>query len=250
MNNNLEQDFSHIQWKAHYTVEPAPSDLNQGDKIILPASALEQLLQQATNLPSPLTFELRHPHSGAVIHCGVKEFSSTGNTVQLPSWIMTTLNVKQEDHVLIKLVILPKGTWAKLQPITEGYRQITDYRAALEAHLRGHYTTLTQGQNIACRFGGQIYQFKILELKPQEAVSITDTDLEVDIQHDTQQVEQVKITQVKLNESISHVEIEKDDYKYWKLNLSPTISQNITVKLIVETGDAGISYNPFYQVDI
>lgn len=235
-----EQDFTHIQWKAHYTVEPAPVDLNQGDKIVLPASALEQLLQQAGsgNLPSPLTFELRHPHSGTTLHCGVKEFSSSSNTAQLPSWIMSTLNVKPGDHILIRLVTLPKGTWAKLQPISAGYREITDYRAALEAHLRGHYNTLTQGQNISCRFGGHLYQFKVLELKPQEAVSITDTDLEVDIQHEAP-FEQVKMTQVKLNEAVSHVTIDKDDYKYWKLILAD--KQNISVKLTVETGDAGKS---------
>ncbi|KAI9267709.1 ubiquitin fusion degradation protein UFD1-domain-containing protein [Helicostylum pulchrum] len=237
--DTLEQDVTHIQWKTHYTVEPAPVDLNQGDKIVLPASALEQLLQQAGsgNLPSPLTFELRHPHSSTTLHCGVKEFSSSSNTAQLPSWIMSTLNVKQGDHILIKLVTLPKGTWAKLQPISAGYREITDYRAALEAHLRGHYNTLTQGQNISCRFGGHLYQFKVLELKPQEAVSITDTDLEVDIQHEAP-FEQVKMAQVKLNETVSHVTIDKNDYKYWKLILFD--KQNISVKLTVETGDADI----------
>lgn len=245
------QEFSHLKWTSHYTVEPVPIELNDGDKIILPASALEQLLSEvgnSGNLPSPLTFELRHPHSGETIHCGVKEFSSSSSTTQLPSWIMSVLGLKQGDHVLIKLVILPKGTWASLQPVSADYRQIVDYRAALEAHLRGHYNTLTKGQLLSCRYGGRTYQFKVLELKPQDAVSITDTDLEVDIKHDELNDDVKNIiptTIVQMNDTISHTEIPKDDYKYWKLILNN--DQNISIKLTVETGNAGKTNNTHTQ---
>lgn len=238
------QEFEDLKWTSHYTVEPTPADLNDGDKIILPASALEQLLLKvgnSGNLPSPLTFELRHPHSNETIHCGVKEFSSLGNTTQLPTWIMSVLGLQQGDHVLIKLVILPKGTWTSLQPVSADYRQIADYRAALEAHLRGHYNTLTKGQLLSCRYGGRTYQFKVLDLKPQDAVSVTDTDLEVDIKHDELKDDvQNNIPIVQMNDTISHIVI-PSGYKYWKLALND--NHNIAIQLTVETGNAGKKKN-------
>ncbi|KAG2214422.1 hypothetical protein INT47_000978 [Mucor saturninus] len=234
------QEFDHLKWTSHFTVESAPADLNDGDKIILPASALEQLLLKvghSGSLPSPLTFELRHPHSNEIIHCGVKEFSSEGNTTQLPSWIMSALGLQQGDHVLIKLVILPKGTWTNLQPISTDYQQIADYRAALEAHLRAHYNTLTKGQVLSCRYGGRTYQFKVLDLKPQNAVSITDTDLEVDIKHDVAKDDvQTDIPIVQINDTL-RIEI-PSGYKYWKLALNN--NRNVSIKLTVEAGDADI----------
>jgi hypothetical protein len=250
---NEDEDFQHLKWSSHYTVEQAPEEFNNSDKIVLPSSALEQLLQKAGSsglLPSPLTFQLRHTHSGATIHCGVKEFSSSSNTtVFVPSWIMTSLGLNQGDHVLIKLDLLPKGTWAQLQPLSADYRDITDYRAALEAHLRGHYHTLTKGQTLSCKYGGRTYQFKVLQLKPQDAVSIIDTDLEVDMEpiktddmlKDSAANVSTKSNIVQLNQSIKHIEIPKDEYKYWKLDLGKD-AQNVTFTLIVESGNAGMLY--------
>lgn len=248
-----QQEFQHLKWSSHFTVETAPEEYNNGDKIVLPASALEQLLSKTGSsgtLPSPLTFQLRHPHSGATIHCGVKEFSSSSNTtILIPTWIMQALNLNQGDHVLIKLDLLPKGIWAQLQPLSVDYRDITDYRAALEAHLRGHYHTLTKGQTLSCRYGGKTYQFQVLQLKPQDAVSITDTDLEVDMEpiktDDMLKDPQATVVShtsskpsvVQLNEVITSVDIPKDGYKYWKLILENT--QNATFKLSVENGNAG-----------
>ncbi|KAI7897989.1 ubiquitin fusion degradation protein UFD1-domain-containing protein [Cokeromyces recurvatus] len=254
-----EEEFRHIQWSSHYIVKQGSSELNEGDKIVLPATALEQLLNQVGGssgvLPSPLTFELRHPHiPKAVIHSGVKEFSSSSNTVaQLPQWMMSALDLKQDDHVLIKLKLLPKGTWTRLKPMSEDYREITDYRAALESHLRSHYNTLTKGQILSCRYGGRIYNFHVVDLKPEDAVSITDTDLEVDIDpinNDTtkptiQSSSSVNI--VNLNETVTRTIIAKNEYKYWKLALNVDEQQlkqlnqlSLLVNVDVENGDADI----------
>jgi hypothetical protein len=265
MNTEIDQqdEFQHLRWTSHYVVEPTPAELNDGDKIVLPSSALEQLLAQAGSsgtLPSPLTFELRHPHSGATIHCGVKEFSTT-TTTQLPTWIMQTLKLNQGDRVLIKLDLLPKGTFARLQPLSIDYRDITDYRAALEAHLRGHYTTLTQGQVLSCRYGGRSYAFEVLELLPQKAVSITDTDLEVDMEpiknSDDNTQEGQHITKksntttdiVQLNQSVSHVEIPKNTFKYWKLVINNGLNHvSLSVKIDSENTATNIGKNTSREI--
>lgn len=240
-----QQQQQDIVWNSYYFVRQAQPELEHGDKIILPATALTQLLSKAESeqLPSPLTFELRHPHMNATIHCGVKEFSSS-DTAELPLCILSALDLKEGDRVLIQLRLLPKGTWTKLKPLSIDYKEITDYRAALEAHLRGHYNTLTTGQVLSCRYGGRTYQFKVVELKPKDAVSITDTDLEVDIEAAEEQQQQEKNwypssepVVIRLNESQSNVEVPYKSYRYWTVK----IPQSTSVKLVfnVEAGDIG-----------
>ncbi|KAI8647502.1 ubiquitin fusion degradation protein UFD1-domain-containing protein [Parasitella parasitica] len=237
------EDYSKIRWSSHYTVENAPVEFNYGDKAVLPPSALEQLLAQigiSGTLPSPLTFELRHPHSGATIHCGVKEFSSESSTIQLPNWIRESLGLSQGDHVLIKLSPLPKGTFARLKPTSQDYRDITDYRAALEAHLRVHYNTLTNGQTLSCRYGGRVYDFQVMELKPQDAVSITDTDLEVEMDPITSisTKSNIATTIIQLNQVVAGTIIAAGHYQYWKLELDKSSQVSLNIK--VEGGDADV----------
>ncbi|EPB87006.1 hypothetical protein HMPREF1544_06224 [Mucor circinelloides 1006PhL] len=237
------EDYSNIRWSSHFTVESAPVELNHGDKVILPPSALEQLLQQvgpAGTLPSPLTFELRHPHTAATMHCGVKEFSSGGSTIQLPDWMRESLGLTREDHVLIRLSLLPKGTFARLKPLSHDYRDITDYRAALEAHLRGHYNTLTNGQTLSCRYGGRVYEFQVMELKPQDAVSITDTDLEVEMDPITSisTKSNAATSIVQLNQPIPATSVTAKQYHYWKLELNQ--AQSIVLNVKVESGNADV----------
>jgi hypothetical protein len=217
--------------------------LEHGDKIILPASALEQLLEQSNTLPSPLTFELRHPHSGAIIHGGVKEFSSSDN-VQLPAWMLNALKLQPNDHVVIRLCSLPKGSWTQLIPLSADYREIIDYRAALEAHLRGNYTALSKGQILSCYYGGQTYDFKVEQLKPQDAVSITDTDLEVDLLPINEQDQVIRRKNSTVHEIVQldqtvDTQIEPNAYTYWKLDMSQANTDAIDIELKVLDGDAG-----------
>lgn len=235
-----------IQWNSHYTVKTAPLELNQGDKVILPSSALEQLLSKIGSegtLPSPLTFKLKHPHSGATLHCGVKEFSSNEtNTIQLPTWMMEHLQLTENDHVLIQLDILPKGTWTRLRPISNDYRDIQDYRAALEAHLRSHYHTLSKNQILNCRYGGHTYQFQVMDVKPQDAVSITDTDLEVDLDpiddKETPTTITTTMNDIQVDQVVSEVSLDKDQYQYYRL-VVPENTPYITIQCQVKQGDIG-----------
>ncbi|KAI9281152.1 ubiquitin fusion degradation protein UFD1-domain-containing protein [Sporodiniella umbellata] len=229
-----------ISWSSVYFAHDTTEDLNYGDKIKLPSIALEQLLAKAgiQALPSPLTFQLCHPVTKKTIHCGVKEFSaSTSDRVELPEWILHALELKQGDRVLIQLQMLPKGTWVQLKPISSNYREITDYRAALETHLRRYYNTLTQGQVLSCHYGANHYLFQVVQLKPEQAVAVNDTDLEVDIEGSVD-LSQLPIVQpIYLNQTLSHNEIPKDTYQYWKMKLTST--NDLQLKLKVEAGDVG-----------
>ncbi|KAF9189676.1 hypothetical protein BGZ51_009268 [Haplosporangium sp. Z 767] len=206
-------------WSATFVVG-ATIKASRGDKIILPQAALESIIQANVNappppppeldpsydptswedhpqhnydpfdsrkpreLPSPLTFQIRNPANRLLTHGGVKEFSANDGQVHLPEWMMTSLSLTPGDQVMVKYAALSKGTWAKFRPLTADYMEILDFRALLEAALRSNYTTLTRGEILKVHQGIKAFDFMVEELKPDpgEAVCITDTDLEVDIE--------------------------------------------------------------------
>ena len=50
----------------------------------------------------------------------------------------------------------------------------------LENAMR-NYSTLTKGDIIPFKYAEKVYEIKVLELKPQDAVSIVETDMEEQI---------------------------------------------------------------------
>ncbi|KAG0279468.1 hypothetical protein BGZ96_001952 [Linnemannia gamsii] len=203
-------------WSATFTIGQ-PAATAKGDKIILPQAALESIIHahasappppliqpdsnydptswahpqfnpyeptKAQELPSPLTFQIRNPANRLLTHGGVKEFSAADGQVHLPPWMMNSLALSPGDQVMVKYAALPKGTWAKFRPLSADYMEILDFRALLEARLRSNYTTLTRGEVLRVHQGTKEFEFVVEELKPEpgEAVCITDTDLEVDIE--------------------------------------------------------------------
>ncbi|KZZ95472.1 Ubiquitin fusion degradation protein UFD1 [Moelleriella libera RCEF 2490] len=110
-----------LRWSGSFRVLPlegfTPKILT-GDKIILPQSALEQLLAvaqtssfdslegpnfhrsngyasgfQQQQLPQPLTFRLVNRENGNVIYAGIREFSSEEGTAKLSPWLLEALGI-------------------------------------------------------------------------------------------------------------------------------------------------------------
>ncbi|KAI8331677.1 ubiquitin fusion degradation protein UFD1-domain-containing protein [Chlamydoabsidia padenii] len=247
-----------FHWTKTFIVKEDPS-LNDGDKLILPSSALEELLDlsKGTHLSSPMTFALRHTHfPHKVLHGGVKEFSGEDNTVLIPSWMMTWLGFTttlEQQRIVLQWKILPKGTWAKLRPLTDNYSDIMDYRAALESHLRQHYNTLTIGQTLTCRYGSQRYPFLVVDLRPDVAVGVNDTDLEVDLEpyqatlatttddiitdanSSTTLSSQQQIPSVTVNQQVQDIPISQNEYRYWSLDMGK--SSQVYIELKTSSGD-------------
>ena len=236
-----------LKWSTQYDVlPPEATPPLRGDKIILPPSALEQLLSAATvtvnnssqpatasfdpynpysfaaerhareqlveqqqNLPHPLTFRLVNPANGRIVFAGIREFSAADNVVGLSPFLRQSLGFdgqqnpdkvnglghntgingsepQESDSVFPRLTVhvqlLPKGTFVKLRPLEAGYDP-EDWKALLEQYLRDNYTTLTNGEVLAIPAGKEEFRFLIDGLKPnEEAISLVDTDLEVDIE--------------------------------------------------------------------
>ena len=236
-----------LKWSSQYDIlPPAVTPPLRGDKIILPPSALQQLLSAATvtisstsqpatagfdpynphsfaaerhareqlvkqqqNLPHPLTFRLVNPENGRIVFAGIREFSAAENMVGLSPFLRQSLGfsgpkgldsvnglehdvrvngsgVQEANGVTPRLTVhvqeLPKGTYVKLRPLEAGYDP-EDWKALLEQYLRDNYTTLTNREVLAIPAGKEEFRFLVDGLKPnEEAISLVDTDLEVDIE--------------------------------------------------------------------
>ena len=151
--------------------------LESGDKIIMPPSALDRLA--SLHIDYPMLFELRNAAAERVSHCGVLEFIAEEGMIYMPYWMMENMLLQEGDIVRVKNVTLPKGTYVKLQPHTKDFLDISNPKAILETTLR-NFSCLTTGDSIMVAYNNKKYYIDIVESKPANAISIIETDCEVD----------------------------------------------------------------------
>ncbi|KAK6240844.1 hypothetical protein SCA6_006233 [Theobroma cacao] len=145
--------------------------------VIMPPSALDRLA--SLHIDYPMLFELRNDAAERVSHCGVLEFIAEEGMIYMPYWMMENLLLQEGDIVRVKNVTLPKGTYVKLQPHTKDFLDISNPKAILETTLR-NYSCLTTGDSIMVAYNNKKYYIDIIETKPSNAISIIETDCEVD----------------------------------------------------------------------
>ncbi|XP_028752489.1 ubiquitin fusion degradation protein 1 homolog [Neltuma alba] len=151
--------------------------IESGDKIIMPPSALDRLA--SLHIDYPMLFELRNEAAERVSHCGVLEFIAEEGMVYMPYWMMENMLLQEGDIVKLKNATLPKGKYVKLQPHTTDFLDISNPKAILETTLR-NYSCLTTGDSIMVAYNNKKYYIDIVETKPSNAISIIETDCEVD----------------------------------------------------------------------
>lgn len=209
-----------LKWQGSFSLlraEQGGANNLDGDKIILPQSALEQLLSAATSqalaggsfeapasqLPNPLTFRLVNPATKRTAYAGIREFSAPEDTVMLSPYLLGALGLEadgaapamttekeadtQSSNAQIQLIVhaetLPKATYARLRPLEAGYNP-DDWRPLLERQLRRNFTSLTKNAPIVVHgVRGEVFQLLVDKLAPDvDGVCVVDTDLEVDIE--------------------------------------------------------------------
>eukprot|EP00262_Sarcandra_glabra_P003879 TRINITY_DN14714_c0_g2_i5.p1 TRINITY_DN14714_c0_g2~~TRINITY_DN14714_c0_g2_i5.p1 ORF type:complete len:323 (+),score=69.46 TRINITY_DN14714_c0_g2_i5:198-1166(+) len=151
--------------------------LESGDKIIMPPSALDRLA--SLHIDYPMLFELHNAATERVSHCGVLEFIAEEGMIYMPYWMMENMLLQEGDTVRVKNATLPKGTYVKLQPHTKDFLDISNPKAILETTLR-NFSCLTTGDSIMVAYNNKKYYIDIVEAKPSSAISIIETDCEVD----------------------------------------------------------------------
>jgi len=113
------------------------------------------------------------------MHSGVLEFVAGEGMCYMPFWMMQNLLLEEGALVNIRNVSLQRGKFVKFQPHTKNFLDIANPRAVLESTLR-NFTCLTKGDVIVINYNKKNYYVTVLETKPADAISIVETDLDVD----------------------------------------------------------------------
>src|SRR5277367_781479 len=246
-----------LQWTQQY--KPYLLQNDPSDHVLLPPTALEQLLSATpfnTDLPQPLTFQLVNTRNSRSTHVGVREFSAPFETVGIPSWIVESLELNEEDTVTVSIRELPKATRVKLRPLEAGYIE-DDWKALLESQLRTH-TTLTKGETLSIRAGvNTTFRFLIDELEPADAVNLIDTDVTTEIEEmsednarktQDQRIKAAKqrnaeIVDIKIDQPVSGT-VPQGEYVYFRVkqwdrkkNLEVTAKGEGDVDLLLSTSE-------------
>uniref|UniRef100_A0A3B5KV77 Ubiquitin recognition factor in ER-associated degradation protein 1 n=2 Tax=Takifugu TaxID=31032 RepID=A0A3B5KV77_TAKRU len=153
------------------------SDVEKGGKIIMPPSALDHLSR--LNITYPMLFKLTNKNSDRMTHCGVLEFVADEGICYLPHWMMQNLLLEEGGLVQVESVNLMVATYSKFQPQSPDFLDITNPKAVLENALR-NFACLTTGDVIAINYNEKIYELRVMETKPDKAVSIIECDMNVD----------------------------------------------------------------------
>lgn len=181
-------------WDSDYRFEPTPlfeqtfrclpysehsnPDLQIGDKIIMPASALNRIVD--LGLRHPFLFKISGFNSDKISHCGVLQFDAEEGFVHVPDWMMRNLSLSQGAPLVLRDATLSRGVSMKLQPHAMAFVDLEDPRAALEQGLRG-FTCLSRGDTFAIKHGGTDFKFDVLDVYPGDAINLIDTDCLLDL---------------------------------------------------------------------
>eukprot|EP01080_Neovahlkampfia_damariscottae_P011983 gene11983-5384_t len=177
-------DLFQRQYRAFSGAFSNKPEIDNGGKIILPPSALDELSR--LNVVYPMLFEIISDKNNKMTHSGVLEFSGDEGKVYLPFWIQQHLGIKPGEIITIKNATLPKGTFTKLRPQQKAFIELTDPKAVLEKLLR-NFSTLTKGDTIIINYLSKNYLIDILQVgkvDPDDcnAISIVETDVRVEFE--------------------------------------------------------------------
>nr|CAH8829606.1 unnamed protein product [Trichobilharzia regenti] len=153
------------------------SSVEKGGKIIMPPSALDVLTR--LNVQYPMLFKLTNQQANRTTHCGVLEFVADEGRIYVPYWMLKNLCLEEGGLVSLVNASLPVASFARFQPQSSDFLDISNPKAVLENALRD-FACLTVGDIIAINYNERIYELKVLETKPKDAVTIIECDMSVD----------------------------------------------------------------------
>ena len=178
-NNGFDQYFCSFSSKCGSISDTRIEDIKKGGKIVMPSSALEKLTR--LNISYPMLFKLTNENSSKFTHCGVLEFLTDDGVACIPKWMMNNLLLNEGEELHVQSCSLPIATYAKFQPQSIDFLDISNPKAVLENALR-NYACLTKGDIIAIQYNGVQYELLVQDVKPGCAVCIIECDLDLEFQ--------------------------------------------------------------------
>jgi len=128
-----------------------------------------------------MLFRLRADHTVRSTHCGVLEFTAEEGTCYIPFWMMQNLLIQEGDVISVNNVSLPKATMIKVKPQHVDFLEISNPKAVLEFALR-NFSCVTKGDVIQIPYNSKNYQFELIEVEPQDAACIIETDCNLEFE--------------------------------------------------------------------
>lgn len=213
-------------------------DLEKGNKIVMPPSALDLLAR--LNISYPMLFELSNTATHRKTCSGVQEFIAEEGTCYLPYWMMQNLCLSEGDLIRVVNTSLPKGQFVKLQPLTSTFLDIHNPRAVLENSLR-NFATLSVGDCIRLDYNNKIYEIEIIEAKPANSVSIIEADVNVDFAppKDYKEPDPVPPPAARASTQIAQEEEESEEEEQPKSTVFAGQGQRVDGKAIKAQSPAG-----------
>lgn len=151
-----------------------------GGKLILGTEILSKLIDRnILKDGSCAHFRIHSPARKIVIHCGVFDFSGKESLVYAPRWIMEYCDIRPGDSIVLASVDLKLGTFMKIQPQSVDFLDIPNHDEVL-TELLPNFSCVMQGQYLRFHYNDKCYDIKILETKPDPAVSLINTNVTVD----------------------------------------------------------------------
>lgn len=92
---------------------------------------------------------------------------------------MRNLLLDEGDFVQVESVSLPTAVFSKFEPQNIEFLDISNPKAVLENALR-NFACLTNDDIVAITYNDRIYEMRVLEVKPGNAVSIIECDMNVE----------------------------------------------------------------------
>lgn len=175
--NEMGRNFNQTYRCYSVTMLADREDVERGGKIIMPPSALDQLTR--LHIQYPMLFKLSNKKKNRDTHCGVLEFVADEGRIYIPYWMMRNLLLNEGDLVQVENVSLKTATFARFQPQSVEFLDITNPKAVLENMLRS-FACLTTDDVISIKYNEKEYELCVLETKPDRAISIIECDMNVD----------------------------------------------------------------------
>ena len=164
-------------------------EVNKGNKIILPSSALNELAR--LKITYPMTFMISNPHMSKKSYCGVLEFSADEGTCHIPVWMMDQLYLEEGAEIMLRNITLNKGSYIKFQPHETAFIDLSDPKAILERELT-NYATVFKGDTININHAGRDYMINVVDCKPNDQICVVEADINVDFDAPLDYVEPVR----------------------------------------------------------
>lgn len=218
------------------------SNFNE-DRVVLSPTKLEELVSR--NVQFPLLFRVSKGDSVAFV--GVKDFNGVGDDlVSVPTRILQKLNAEEGEELLFETIPqVSKGEFVKLKPINGFWLRIPaeEREALLEFELR-KLQFLVQGNLLKFTYDLHDFQILIEETKPNEVISLADTELSTEIMDPEEKID--SIPQLPMDGTEIEIDLKEGDTKHYEVNVKDPHS---IVKIQVTPKDQSGDFSLYCSFD-